>query len=197
MAALITIQIPAQNFEVIRNSIGTLLAEELASQTAANDVTVWENRFIAFDNSELPAINVSYDNTPYDNHNAQSRRGVNKYYIDVIVSAKHSSTQKADYRSSLLCQKIAGIVAYILSSAEYHTLGLTTGLIQSRWVESLQMGKLAEQDSLHTIVCRVTFNVIAREDVGNLTGTPLEIISSQVKLNETEKGYKFELIKEE
>lgn len=193
---LITYQIPEQNFELIRDAIGSLLALELASQDITNDVTVWRDRFITFDASELPAINVSYDNTPYDNQNPKTRRGINKYFIDVKVNAKHTKDEKGDVTASLKCERIAGVVAYILSSTEYYMLGFQPGTVQSRWVESLQMGRIADEDVLHTIVCRVTLNVIANEMVTDgSAGELLEEITTRVTLNETDEGYKFELIK--
>jgi len=190
MAAKIIGQIPVQNFELIRDKIAVILALEIPVQTAASSIkAVWLERFIPFDLEELPAINISYDNTPYDRHDPKSRHGENQYYIDVIVNAKHSVTEKADIKASKLVQRIAGIVCYILSSAEYYTLDFNPGLIQSKWVSDLKIGKLSEGDALHTIVARIIFKVRANEIVGDLTGVLGEIFTTQIKLDETDKGY--------
>ena len=68
-------------------------------------------------------------------------------------------------------------------------MGFAPGLIQSRWVSEIKTGKLQEQDATHRQVARVTFKVKANENVGDITGVQNLITSSQVKLNETEKGH--------
>lgn len=194
--AKITDQIPEQNFEIIRDQIGAILTLELAAQDVTQDIKVWTERFISFNQSELPAINVSFDNVPYDNHNPKTRTGENEYFIDIYTKAKHegnSKDEKGDVIASRLAQRIAGIVAYILSSAEYYYLDFEPGLIQSRWISEIKVGKLQEQDAVHTIVSRVTFKVKANENVGDLTGVAGLIATSQVKLDQTEKGYLFKI----
>lgn len=194
MAAKITNQIPVQNFELIRDKIAEILALELPIQTAASSIKkVWIERFIPFNLEELPAINVTYDNTPYDRHDPKSRHGENQYYIDITTNAKHTATEKGDVLASKNAQRIAGIVSYILSSGEYRTLDFAPGIIQSRWVSDLRMGRLSEGDSLHTIIARITFKVRSSETVGDLTGIAGEVFTSKIQLDETDKGYFIEI----
>jgi hypothetical protein len=194
----IPIQIPQRNFEIIRDGIGALLAFELADQAVTANVGVWRERMIAFDQKELPAVNVGFDNNNFDNQNAISKIGTMQFFIDVMANEKHVGHEKeeqGDLLANITCQRIAGIIDYILSSTEYYTLGFAPGLIRSRWVSSINMGKLSEQDTKHSTVCRLTFNVIANEEVNPVAATPLSILGTQVKLNETDEGYKFEIIK--
>jgi len=192
--AKITIQIPEQNFELIRNKLGVILTDELSAQTVATDIDVWLERIIPFDHTELPAINVSWDNVSYDNHNPKTRRGENQYFIDIHINKPHTDSEKGDIAASKFAQRIAGIVAYILSSAEYRTLDFDPGLINSRWVNDISIGRIQDQDALHTVVARITLKVIADETVGDLTGVAGEIFTSEFKLDETDKGF---LIKKE
>jgi len=195
--AKITSQIPAQRFETIRDQIGVILTLELAAQTEAASFNVWSERFIPFDTSELDAINVLFDNASYENHNPKDRDGEDQYFIDILVNAKHTGNTKAKKGDTIARKKVsrvAGIVAYILSSAEYYTLGFVPGIIGSRWVSDIVVGVISDQDATHTAAARVTFKVKAREIVGDLTGVLLTEINSQVKLNETDKGFLYELI---
>jgi len=192
--AKITGQIPEQNFEKIRDRIGLILSTELAAQTVASDIKkVWIERSIPFDKTELPAINVVWDNASYDSHNPKDRRGENQYFIDIQYEFTHTSTEKGDIAGSKKAQRIAGIIAYILSSGEYYTLDYDPGLIQSRWIADLKIGRISEGDALHNVVARVSFKVVANEEVGNLSGVAGKIFTSQFKINESEKGFYLEI----
>ena len=193
----IPIQIGHRNFELIRNNIGAILAFELADQTETVDVNVYAERNIPYDLKELPAVNVSFDNNSNVAQTTDFKRNENTYFVDVIVSGKHTNTEQGDELANLKCQRICGIIDYILSSPEYYNLDFDLGLIETSWVSDINIGRLQNQDSKHSVVGRLTFKVRAREDVQQIEGTPGEIIGVTVKINETEKGHKFELITSE
>ena len=202
MALKITSQISIQNFEAIRDQIAAILTIELPGQTPTANVGVWSERFIPFDKAELPAVNISYDSTPYseENRNPKTRTGNNTYFIDVHVFSDHTGNTKAkkgDTIASKLAQRISGIVAYILSSAEYYLLDFEPGIVQSKWISEIRTGRFQQAgDTQHNTVVRITFIVKANENVGDLTGVTSELISSKVNINETDEGHKFELILE-
>ena len=189
----ITIQIQPQNFELIRDRIGEILTLELADQAYSNNVSVWKERIIPFNHNELPAVNVAYDNTPYETKTPITQTGINEYYIDIHVNAKHSASEQGDVLASLKAQRLAGIIAYILRAPEYITLDFNPGVIHRTEVSDIKIGKLANQDSIHTVVARLIFKATANEDVKDIEGVDGEIYSTQIKINETEKGHKFEL----
>ena len=67
----ITQAIPPQAFEIIRNRIGLILAEEIDNQSILTydpdlDLTVWVERTVPFDKTELPSVNVSLARGSYD-----------------------------------------------------------------------------------------------------------------------------------
>ncbi len=190
--AKITGQIPEQNFELIRDKIGVILVTELAAQTETQGFKVWSERVVPFNNSELPAINISFDNVPYDNHNPKSRTGENEYYIDVITKAKHQGNtedQRGDIIASKKAQRVAGIIAYILSSGEYYTLDFPPGTIQSRWISEIKVGRIEDSDAIHTVLARVTFKVKANEYVDDLTGVAGKVFTAETRLEQTDKGF--------
>lgn len=195
----ITIQIQPRNFEIIRDRIGEILVLELADQVYTQNTSVWRERTIGYDKTELPSVNIGFDNSSYDNDNPIAKRGANQFYIDVHCNSKDqaveiSGTKRGDTIAAITCNRISGIIDYILSAPEYYNLGFDPGVIASNWVSSIKTGRLSEKDSLHTIVNRITFNVISNECVGELSGVPFSSITTKVTINETDKGHRFELI---
>lgn len=190
----INYQIPKQRFELIRENIGQILTDELCGQDYVKqfeNFKVWNERFIQFDLTEMPAINVAYHNTPYQDYTPKEQQGINEYHIDIHMNAIHTRDVKGDTDAALKCQRLAGIVRYILMSQEQFHLGFDPGVVQSRWVETLEMGKITDNDAKQTIVARLTFRVKANEVVANIAPTEMEAIHTQVKLGETEKGHYF------
>lgn len=193
----ISIQIPQRNFELIRDNIGSILILELSDQDYTNEVSVWRERNTPFDIIDLPAVNISFDSNSNLAQTTSSKRNENTYFIDVTVNSKHSDITKGDVEANLKCQRICGIIDYILSCPEYQFLDFEIGLIESRWISDINIGRLQNQDSRHTVTGRITFKVRAREDVNKISGTQIKILGSQVKLDLTDKGYKFELLTDE
>ncbi len=193
MSNKITYEIDQLNFEKIRENIGQILADELSYQdyTYNLGVTVWNERFIQFDGNEMPAINVAFNKADYEDYTQTARQAVNEYYIDVHANAPHTDTEQGDTRASLMCKRIAGIVSYILMSQEHRLLGFEPGIIQTKWIESMEMGKLSDNDTIHTVVCRIYFKVRANEIVQEIPPVTGEKYTTQIKLGETDKGYYF------
>ena len=76
MASIIDGIIPAQQYETIRDKIGLILYEELVNQfTLTTDedlnVKVFVERFVAFDKTDFPCLNVVFSGGNYDNKNKQ------------------------------------------------------------------------------------------------------------------------------
>lgn len=192
MAAKITYQITPRNYEVIRDKIASILAEELPIQTAASEISeVWLERIIPFSTDEYPVVNVGYDGTAFDNHTTISKRGESEFFIDVMYRSASTDDDDGDKIASINAQRIAGIISYILSSAEYFRLDLAFGIVNSRLVTEIRMGKVDNQDATHTVVARVTLKVISNENVNSIGLTPVELeeIYSQIKINETVRGF--------
>lgn len=198
--AKINYDIQRQNFEVIRENIGQILADEFPEQKTnlenefsddQVELTVWNERFIQFDPTEMPAVNVSYYRTTYEDYSPVDRQGINDYHIDIHAAAVHERAKYGDTQAAQICQRLAGIVSYLLMSQEYRFLGFEPGFIQSRWIESIDMGKITESDAAHTIVSRLLFRVKANETVREVPPTDLEAIHTTVKLDETDKGHYF------
>ena len=192
--------IPEQNFERIRNEVASILALEFAAQfiltsNALFSAGIWIERFIPFDKLELPAIKVFYVSSSYKNNTFGSSKGECKIHIEVTVNAKDSASEGGDKKASINCQFLMGKIRFILSHPEYKTLGFSLpGFINGREITDMNVAEPnPNQDGLHTITSNLMLNVRYEENNGDLTSTPGLIYSSQIKIDESEKGYKLEI----
>jgi hypothetical protein len=73
--ALLTQKIPEQNFELVRDRIAEILADEIAAQSAIvpltpeMDATVHLERFVPFSQVDMPCVNVVFSSGAYENQN--------------------------------------------------------------------------------------------------------------------------------
>lgn len=193
-------EIPEQNFELIRNSVASILLVEFAAQlgitsNALFNAGIWLERFIPFDKQELPAVKVFFVSSSYKNNTFGSSKGECKIHIEVTVNAKDSASEGGDKKASVDCQFLMGKIRYILSNPVYKTLGFSVpGFIAGREITDMNVAEPNKnQDGLHTIVGNLMLNVRYEENNGDLTSTPGFIYSSVIKIDETEKGYKLEI----
>ena len=196
----IDIEIPEQNFELIRNAVASILGIEFAAQFVITsnplfNAGIWIERFIPFDKEELPAIKVYFINSSYKNNTFGSSKGECKIHVEVTVNAKDSSSAGGDKTASLNCQFLMGKIRYILSNPLYRTLGFSVpGFIAGREITDMNVSVPDKnQDGLHTIAGNLILNVRYEENNGDLKSVLGAIYSSQIKIDETEKGYKLEI----
>ncbi len=195
--------IPVQKFEIIRDRIGEILTLELNSQiqrigdTSLNDLSVWIERVIPFANSEFPAISVGFIKSDIVEYNNIDSTYDLEYYIDVHASgqARLEGEQFADGDKDALIrlQRICGLIRSILTHPLYRNFGISPSFVRTHTVESINITDPYNQDGDFTALARITVSVRlvesnttedARVGTGNTTN---------IRLDSTEKGYKFEL----
>lgn len=198
---IITNPIPQQQFEVIRDRIALIIAEELASQCSAGklnrpdlNATVWVERFTTFDNTELPAINVKLDSGVFDWDIQTHQIPTYTYHIDIHVNSKQVGTADADKAAMLKAERLAGIVRAILHDPRYNTLAFAKPSISRRQVTRIDFypGE-SSADALSTAGARLTFTVASTETVELSTAQDFAGITTKVKIHNTEIGYKYEV----
>ena len=200
MAANINYIIPQQQFELIRDQIGLIIALELSNQyilQPTQDVLnakVFLERFIPFDDTELPAINIYFDKETFSAKNHLSAVGDLQYNIDCHVLANDEDGKRGDYESSIKLHKLLGTIRYILASAEYLRLGLTAGIVEKKEITSIAVAPSNVQDSNHINIGRISFSVRSSESVQELSGSPVESIQTNAKIESTDKGYTIKII---
>lgn len=199
MAALITYAIATQRFESIRDLIGGIIATEFAGQKTLTsntlfDANVYIERFIAYDRTELPAINVFYVSSKNEAKTRYSDTMINTYYIDVSCYKDATTSERGDKLASIDCQKLLGAIRAILSSAEYQQLGLSSGILQHKEVTEIGITTPTQtNDGLNVITGRVVLTVKANEINGDLSHTHVGEINFNWLIEETNKGNKIKV----
>jgi hypothetical protein len=202
MTAKINYIIPQQRFETIRDAIALILKEELAKQKALTtnilfDAGVFIERFVTFDHTECPAINVIYDETLFSNKDNFNNTGEMQFFIDIISVAQDSTTKRGDQLSSENLHKLMGVIRYILDSMEYRLLNLDAGIVQSKKVVRMRAlspdntyNVSVSNDSLNSISGRIYFNVRASEAVSFSETITVTEIHSTFTIEDSGLGYK-------
>ncbi len=191
----ILLEIPPQGFELIRDRVGEILADEIAAQFVIHgdperNAKVFVERITPIDKTELPLINVLYSRSGYDNNSAINSDGKNTYNIDVYTSAKTKIAKKGGAESMTRLGRILGIIRAILESPFYLTLGFATPFIMRTEVTGIEIQDPRDnQDAANIVMGRLIFVVDASEDVEQIQPVTAEGYDTQVKLHETEKGF--------
>lgn len=190
-----------RSFEVIRDRIGEILAEELPSQATLLtepdlDVKVWVERFVPFDKEELPAINVLFNRGDYGNTNIRSQHADFNFEIHLHSKAKSSATDRGDVLSMEKLQRLIGVCQAILMDSSYIRLAFdpptVAPLISGREVKSIEtFSGTDNKDAESVAMGRIILSVLATDTVEFKPSTVLGGYETSVKLGLTDKGYVF------
>ena len=188
--------IPQQVFEAIHNRIGEILTEELEKQSIlASDPTlifpIFKERDIPFNDSELPAMNVMFDESEYDMQTQVQHTGDYQYVIELAANGKSNDEKFGDTLTMNQVQRVLGICREIIMNPKFTTLGFPKPLIENRKVIGMRFGKPVRQDSSHTILGRMMIRVKAVESAQLNTADLIQGIDTTVFLYETENGYQW------
>lgn len=197
---LIPQKIQPQAFELIRDRIGAIIVDELYQQAAINytddlDATVWQERFVPFNHSEIRhgAINITYDGTSYESETQQSATGICNFSIDFYMAAKASATSTGDKRARFKLARQIGVVRAILMDTRYKTLAFATPFIWNRRVVDIKIGDPInnEEDGTSSIMARMMFAVRVSEEVDLISVRDIDGYSTQAVLSDTDMGYHY------
>lgn len=195
--ALINYILQPRNFELIRDRIGLILADEIANQftlTSNSDInaTVYVERLIPFDKTEMPCINVLLDRGDFDNISVKQADGTYNFFIDVYAKSLSTQGSNGDKLSAIALQKIVGLVYSILEDTQYRTLAFAAPSVQHTQITNFQIaGPQNNQDAVSTTMARLIFSVKITESVKLLDADDIQGWETSVTLAETDKGYVF------
>lgn len=197
--SLINEIIPEQGFEKVRDAIGAILKLELEAQKSLQSLTEDINVFIGrnqnFNQSEILMINVLCDSANYSNIHEKGSHGGTNFFIDIYCSAKQNPTDDGGYVSTKKRDKYLGMIRYILQNHKYIKLGLPAGLIMGTYVEGFEnFEPTNSQDTSFIKMSRLSYSVRIVEDQKLWDGVEINAIFTTVKLDETDKGFKYESI---
>lgn len=186
--------IPNQSFELVRDRIGEILANELLNQYGLTSIDemnadVWIERFIPFNHTEFPLVNVSFDGGSYDNQTQEQSDGTYKYNIDVFVNSKTEDTDSGDKTAMINLQKLMGICRSILENSIYKKLSFDSPFIMNRHIESIQIADPGKQEATSSVMGRLVMSVRVPETSELVIPRTLNSFQTMVKLEETDLGY--------
>ena len=191
--------IPRQNYELVLDRIGSILKEELDNQSEFGKVSIFKERHVPFNSSQLPALNVMMETADYAGQDVISTQGTYVYIIEGQYAApdrvEEGSDKLHDYRgdtrSMVLLQRLMGVVRAILENPIYYTLGFIAPSIGNRHVARMYFMKQINQDTSNVMLGRVIFSVRVHE-TSNLIDAPLiKENTTRVKLDLTDQGYQW------
>jgi hypothetical protein len=192
--ALINYEIPTRSFELIRDRIAQIAADELARQAAITYedlfmLQVYTQRNKPFNPDEQRMVNVTCESGKYDNHTAIDSDGEFIFYIDVFGTGSYNDTDNGDKVASFETQRIAGVLQGIFADPQYLTLGFARPFIMRSKITGFEPGTIERNDSANIAVCRTTLVVKASQSEVTQPVIDNFETSTQVFLYETELGY--------
>lgn len=193
--------IPPQKYEEIRQRIGLILTEEFGYQNEINpdaeiDPSIFVERFVPFDLTELPAINVSLISGDYTNKDARSTDGTYTFAVDVYVNAASTGDLPGDVAAMFLLHKIAGMARAILENPAFKTLLFEAPSLANVHVSRISIADTSKGESTSMVMARIEYSVRVPETVELKDATPIANAYTRVKLALTDKGYVYEYANE-
>ncbi len=190
--------IPSQRFELIRDAIGRVLTAELANQKSLQggegiDINIYLERTCPIDKSELPLINIVYADTEFpEEPTSTTSLGDNKYLLECYASSESDSSGDGDKKAAVKLARIMGMIRAILMNSRYLYLDFAEKFIQNRKIRNITRTQpRIVNDALNTISGAIEVHYRAEEDTELQAGTVEALLSTVVKLSDTEKGYKY------
>jgi len=194
---MITETIPKQSFEIVRDRIAEILANELPSQSTKNldpflDATVGIERMIPIDKTESPFINVQCGKGDYTLPTQISRDGNYTYYIDCYLRGIATDNSPGDKDAQLKLQRLMGVVQNIMNHWEYKTLGWQPPVIARAYVNEINFPDSKEfLNAPNMIAGRLFYEVRIQETADPFQPLNIDSWTTVAKLGNTENGYIF------
>lgn len=146
---------------------------------------------------DFPYINVVLINVPLDESTSQEYQiGINRYQVQFYQTANNTENESGDTLSTKKLHRLQAISRAILMDKNYTQLDLDIKFgVGSVRVEEIITSPIEEGSDTSGFETVGKFDVLVKitETVNDLTGVLLEISSTNFKINESEKGYYFEI----
>lgn len=185
-------------FEIIRDKIAEILLDELPNQATLlnnpdlNFTQIWKERTTNFNLNELPALNLSTSEVGYNDKFPGERYTTPVYFIDIYVSKIHEQNNNADQLSMDAGWRIARVIQGVLDHDEYKDLTIAP-FVRHAEVRVTRAGEADSDGGGKVSIIRVEYMVDTYSSQGALD--PEQILGSDttVRLNDTEKGYFYQI----
>jgi len=188
-------QIPIQNFEIIRDRIALIIATELENQYdlfGGFNPSVWIERFIPFDISELPAVNIVLESLNLISKNPGKCTYEAKFNVQVSISSGDLYDQSGDVLSSIDCQKLSGQIRYILENPnnlrlQFHA---NPSIVQGNEISEILISKPDEKDGNYSTISQLALKIRMEENNGVVVPLTGESYVTSMRIETTNKGLK-------
>jgi len=190
----------ARKFELIRDRIAEIIADELLNQSVLNNdpqmnAKVWLERLVPMSQQELPAVNVFAADGKFDRFTTESQTGEYIFAIDVFTrGATEGSTaeQRGDLISTKRMMRLVGVIQAILSHWKFCKLAFTGNFIDRVEVQSIKlMEPVKAADNSNVAKGRILLMVKAEETIAPFDPQLIAGYDTTVMLHETQMGYVF------
>lgn len=193
----ITEILTSASFELIRDRIAEILADEIHSQSdlaidPEMDVPVWLERYVPFSFAETPAINVTLIRAEYVLQTQLQSNGQYDYAIDFYTKSKANDDNEggdADKLSVIRLHKLMGMARYILEHSVYKTLAFVSPFIMNRHVQDVAVTGSGKESTGSEAMGRITLSVRVAEENGIVVPVMASGYDTVVKLSLTDEGY--------
>lgn len=182
--------IPSSAFELFRDRIYDILVDEIEAQPTLPPITIFCERNINFSDADLLAINVRLGNIDYSGKHQGQSTGNNLFFIECYAKAKTTGTQRGDYTSAKLCQRLAGVCRYILEDTRYNTLGYAKPFVESVKIRGIRIAdNPGTMENGNISMIRLELEVVCAEINSLVPPRLMEGFETQIKIAESESGY--------
>jgi len=210
--AELTGKIAPQQFETLRDQIAAIITLELAAQYALYspaelvadpkqkvlNAPVYIERMVPVTIDEKEVVNVQFAFGDFEGSSqvttSDQSDAVHTFFIDCYSKGEANSADSASKDSRLRLQRLVGAVRAILMSPHYIRLGFDPPSIKRRKITRLEMAEPKnEADAQAATIGRIIFDVEVPEVVELITPGALTKSLTQVKLVDTDFGFKYEI----
>ena len=197
--ALINTIIRPSGVELIKHQIAAILKTELENQKVLQEdtfpINVFVDRMVPIDKAEILVINVRFESLNPESINQHGSQENATFTVDTWAVSKQTSTKRGDLLSTNLRDKIIFQIKAILQSNFYVTLDFVPGLVMSSNVQNIEPYEPNNnQDASFVSMARLNHEVRFYQDYKVKEGVLITNNLTNVKLSNTELGYKYELI---
>jgi TATA-box binding protein (TBP) (component of TFIID and TFIIIB) len=192
--AQINYELQPRSYEIIRDRLGLIIADELLMQAAVS----YEDLFLApvyvqrskpVQIEETPVVCVSVDKGAYDNHTVIDSDGEFTFFIDCYTTGSYSGLERGDISASKDAQRLAGVVEAIVANPIYKTLGFAPPFIMRSKVMGFEPAIIQRGEEANLSVVRLT--VVVKAGQAELGSEPISTFTTQtqVLIYNTAEGY--------
>lgn len=189
--------ISSREWELIRDRVGLILAQELATQAQLDyddsiftlpDVFI--ERYTPFNHTELPAVNVMVADGSYTQETQQTQDGTWTIYIDAYQKGKDADGQRGDNLAMVKLHRLVGMMQAILMDSRFKTLLFEPGSISNRRVTSIKMADPTKaMEASNSVMARIELEVRVSDNVELVDAIPLADYATIAKMSDTGLGY--------